>query len=133
MCIDESNDRTYPRHSVINAINEASAIGADYMTDESIVISRKPHVDQLVDEVNPIAWSEWLPARCEVRGQSATVVWYGVANCNYLVFRGRVFTAYGYHGRNTFESLRQAGSRKTLFRRMSQFYRSLDSLGVKPS
>src|SRR5690606_4929738 len=62
-------------------------------------------------------WHGWrgFLRSCEVRGQAGGVIYYGHANCNYLVFPdGSVVCNYGYHGRVLLRCIREVGAAAVL-------------------
>jgi hypothetical protein len=97
--------------------------------DETFVLSRYPGLDDIVDATaNPIPWRDWLPSETEVRDRSDVVVFHGYSNCNYLVYAGRVFQNFGYHGGNLFRTLSDPAMRAEFFARRKRDIIEIDSL-----
>jgi hypothetical protein len=58
-------------------------------------------------------WAGFLSKRCELRGSSRGVKWYGVTNCNYIVFPdGMLVANYGYHGEALMARIKDEGVKK---------------------
>ncbi len=54
-------------------------------------------------------WKNFLKT-CEVRDQVKGVIFFGITNCNYIVFpNGMIVENYGYHGRSMMEDIRDRG------------------------
>jgi len=63
------------------------------------------------DEPHPSqgSWEEFL-AKCERRDECAGTVFYGITNCNYIVFpTGDLAQNYGYHGAALMNRIRNEG------------------------
>ena len=64
---------------------------------------REPHEDYG-------GWRRFLTERCEVRDEHEGVVYFGVTNCNYVVFPdGMLVENYGYHGEALMDRVRDEG------------------------
>lgn len=72
-------------------------------------------------------WENFLKT-CELRDECDGVRFYGVTNCNYIVFpTGELVENYGYHGRALMNRIRDQGWRKVLaaIKRDTQTLKSL--------
>ena len=73
-------------------------------------------------------WRKYLEKHCEVRGKSQGVTWYGVTNCNYILFPcGTLIQNFGYHGRVLMDEVRRRGPVQVLVR-LVQRHQELEEL-----
>lgn len=60
-------------------------------------------------------WAGFIRQCCEVRDQHDGVVFFGVVNCNYIVFPcGTLVENYGYHGKALMSRVREKGAKAVL-------------------
>ena len=60
-------------------------------------------------------WENFLTDICEVREEVNGVTYYGVTNCNYIVFPdGTLVENFGYHGRSLMNRIREEGAEVVL-------------------
>jgi len=67
-------------------------------------------------ELHPdwISWENFLN-QCEIRDTYEGIIYYGMTNCNYILFpTGDLIQSYGYHGYGLMSRIREEGSEKIL-------------------
>lgn len=78
------------------------------------------------------SWGNWAAflRTCEVRDVYRKVVFFGLTNCNYILFpTGELLCNFGYHGKNVMHDVRHGGWRPVL--RAAKQY--LESIRVEPT
>ena len=102
------------------------------LTPEQTVLNHRPSINDIVNEINPIPWKEFLWDRCEIYMEGGDAIcWQAkcATNCFYVTYKQKVFAAYGYHGKNLFNDLSKPGkNRNKYFKFYAKFLISMNAL-----
>ena len=77
--------------------------------EEAVAICSEGKDTDIMNEVNPVPWKQWLGSNCKMINSGLDVQHWNSSNCHYIVYKGYVFTAFGYHGFVVFDNIVKGG------------------------